>query len=535
MAGTKLPPRQKMIGLMYLVLLALLAINVSKDILDAFILVNDGLETTITNYQQKNDLLYAEFNNAKSIDSKKITPYWEKANRVKTLSENLIKYIDEIKTSLIMETEKIPKEEADTIQLAKISAKDNYDDPTRLMIGEFEDGSNGLAKDLKEKINSFEKELLSLIDDHNFSLDLKTEGVETPDGFLNWEMRNFDHTPLVASITLLSKLQTDIKNAEYETVNKLFQSVRKNDFTFDTIAPKIISPSNYVMIGEKYNADIFIAAFSKTQNPEILIGKLDENDNLIEVYDTVSVSNGMGKYSLSPSSEGIHQYEGIIKMISPTGTEKKYPFRSEFIAAKPNLVVSPDAMNVMYIGPENPISISVPGVASENITATITGAGNKLIKTSNGKYKAILSRNSPKDIKINVNITSNGTVKPMGNMDFKVKNLPIPYAEFSGVSGTSKVSLSQLKNTKAVRVTYGPDFVFQGLPISVSKFNVEVVRGGDFKLNETCYGHKLNNKASDFFEKNLSKYDVIYISNIITTDVSGLSQATNSAIKIIVK
>ena len=536
MAGADLTPRQKMINLMYLVLIALLALNISKDILDAFLLVNNGLETTFVNYDEKNEILYSEFKKAKSIDPKKVTPYWEKANKAKSLSEELASYIGSIKSQLIMETEKLSQQEADTIDLKYVNGKDNYDAPTRLMIGESEDGSTGLARELKLKINEFKKHLLNLLEEKeraSTNLDLNTADVKTLEGKENWEMNNFYHTPLAASVTLLSKIQTDIKNAEFEVVNKLFQSVRKNDFTFDTIAPKVISPSNYVMLGQNYNADIFVAAFSKTQNPEILIGKLDEKGNLIETYDTVSVKDGMGKYSISPNTEGIHEYEGIIKVTSPSGIEKKYPFHSSYISAKPSLVVSPDAMNVLYIGPENPVSVSVPGVASENITATITGSGNRLTRTTNGKYKAILSRNSPKNVKINVSVkTPTGETQSMGSMDFVAKKLPTPYASFADIDGDGTKRLSQLKYRKVVKVTYGPDFVFTGLPLTVVSFKVEVIRNGEYKLNKTCRGNKLSEDARRFFETKLSKYDVVYISNIAVKDVSNTTKGVKGVIKI---
>ncbi len=538
MAGTKLPPRQKMIGLMYLVLLALLALNVSKDILDAFLLVNNGLETTINNYNEKNQQLYSEFDKAKTIDPDKVTPYWEKANKAKILAQELSGFIKEVKVKLIMETEKLTQQEADTIHMEYVDGKDNYDAPTRLMIGETEDGSTGLARELKQKINQYEKELLSLLNQKerkSTNLDLKTIDVQTSSGTESWEIGNFYNTPLAATITLLSKMQTDIKNAEFEIVNNLFQSVRKNDFTFDTIAPKVITPSNYVMLGQNYDADIFVAAFSKTQNPEILIGKLDSMGNLIEVYDTVNVKDGMGKYSISPSSEGLHEYEGIIKVTSPSGIEKKYPFHSSFMAAKPSLVVSPDAMNVLYIGPDNPISISVPGVASENISATISGSDNKLTKTANGKYKAVLKRNSPRNVKISVSAnTTNGESQPMGSMTFVVKKLPTPYASFADIDGQGRIRLSSIKNRKVVKVTYGPNFVFTGLPLNVMGFKVEVIRGMDYKLNERCSGRMLNEKSIEFFKRKLRRNDAIYISDIVVQDVSGSRVKIKGIIKIIV-
>jgi len=536
MSGGNLPPRQKMIGMMYLVLTALLALNVSKDILDAFILINTSLESSVVNYDEKNTSLYADFNQAKTFDSVKVTPLWEKAQKAKKASKKMILHIRELQSKLLQETEKIPKSVADTLQLENVNGKDNYDIPTNILIGQSEDGSKGLARELKNKLETYKKSMLGLFnleERKKLKIDLKTEDTKTA----SWEMENFYHTPLAATMTILSKIQTDVKKVEYDVVNTLLQSAGKKEFNFDTIVTKVIPSSNYVLLGEDYTSDVFLAAFSTTQNPEILIGKYDSATNdLVSITDSVPVKNGLGQYVASTSREGIFSYEGVLKLRKSGGGVENFPFKSEYIVARPSLVVSPDKMNVFYIGPKNPVSISVPGVASENIKATITGSGNRITRIGNGKYDVTLGRNSPRNVNVNVSaVMSDGETRSMGSMSFVVKKLPKAIATIGGKSGEISERRAQLCGYRTVRASYGSDFVFQGLPLNITSCNIEVYRNGALVFEELNMRNKnLTEKTKRFFCNNVRRKDRIYFSNIRARDVNGQSQ-TLSGIQMVVK
>lgn len=533
MSGGNLSARQKMIGMMYLVLTALLALNVSKDILDAFVLVNDSLENTVNNYTEKNEILYAEFNQAKSFDPKKVTPFWKKAQIAKDKSAEIIRYIKSLQVKLYQETEKITEQQADTLLLENVNGKDNYDIPTYIMVGENENLSKGLAQKLKQKLMQYKQNMYALFskeEQKQLSIDLDTEDKLTSYGRESWEMANFYHTPLAASITILSKIQTDVKNVEYEVVNQLFKSVRKKDFNFDTIAAKVIPTSNYVLLGEKYQADVFVAAFSTTQNPDILIGDYDSTNNVLTtINDSVPVNKGLGNYQVTTDKEGIFSYQGVIKLKTPGSNEvQQYPFQSEYIVARPSLVVSPDQMNVFYIGPKNPVSVSVPGVASENIVATISGAGNTITKRSNGKYEVKLSGGSPRSVEVRVSAKMpNGEMRSMGAMPFVVKRLPKPYAEVGSVSTVmKKLPKAQILAYSSVKAKYDPSFVFQGLPLKVVKFKVEVFRSGVGGYTKNVTGSTIPPVTKSYFN-GLRRGDIIYFTGIRAKDVTGLQLPLN--------
>jgi gliding motility-associated protein GldM len=527
MAGGKLPPRQKMIGLMYLVLLALLALNVSKDILDAFILVNTSLEKTVINYDEKNGLLYADFNQAKTFDPNKATPLWEKAQTAKKESLALVSYIKSLQSKLIQETENITEVEADTLSLINVNGKDNYDIPTNILIGQSEDGSKGLARELKIRLAQYKKNMLALFSQkqqQSLKIDLKTEDIHTSEGIESWEMGNFYHTPLAASITLLSKIQTDVKNVEYDVVSSLLKYAGKKEFNFDTIVTKVIPNSNYVLLGEPYKADVFLAAFSTTQNPKILIGNYDaEKNEMSGISDTVPVNNGLGQYEVNTSREGIYSYEGVLQLKNSSGGIENFPFKSEYIVAKPSLVVSPDKMNVFYIGPENPVSISVPGVASENIRATVSGSGNKITKTANGKYIVKLKTGTPKNVKVNVSATMpNGEIRNMGNMAFVAKKLPKPEASFLNQTGEMKLTRNEIKNYPIIKASYGSSFVFTGLPLTVTNCLIEIYRnGGRIHDNSDMNSKTIPQRTRTFFKDKIRRGDKIFFSEIRVKDING--------------
>jgi len=376
-------------------------------------------------------------------------------------------------------------------------------------------------------------ELFSDEEQKLLNIDIDTEDKITPYGKESWEMANFYHTPLAATITILSKIQTDVKNVEYEVVNQLFKSVRKRDFNFDTIAAKVIAPSNYVLLGEKYQSDVFVAAFSTTQNPQILIGKYDSVSNtLSEVYDSVNVTKGMGKYELTTDKEGIFSYQGVIKLKTPGSNQtQQYPFQSEYIVAKPSLVVSPDQMNVFYIGPKNPVSISVPGVASENITATITGSGNRITKVANGKYEVKLSNNSPRNVDVKVSARMpNGEMRSMGAMSFIVKRLPTPYAEVGTVSNQMKtLPKAQILAYSTVKAKYDNSFPFQGLPLNVVKYKIDVFRSGVGGYSKPVNGKNIPQDAKTFFYT-LRRGDIIYFTGIKARDATGAQIPLNDVV-----
>ncbi|MBN8695684.1 MAG: gliding motility protein GldM [Bacteroidetes bacterium] len=518
MASAKETPRQKMIGMMYLVLTALLALNVSKDILDAFIVVDKGLQNTNLNFIDRNENLYAQFDLAKSVDPVKVQPNWQKAQDVKKRSAELFSYIDQLQKQLIKETDGISADIADTIQMANISSKDNYDTPTNILIGDSEDGSKGASRELKNKLNEFKKTISAYIapeDQKKVSIDINTDDPKASENNENWEMYNFYHRPLVASLTILSKLKNDVKNAESTVVDYLLKEVDDGNLKFDTVAAKVIAQSNYVLLGEEYKADLFVAAFSKTKDPEVLVGDYNESTKSFSTTpNKVETQKGMGKYTVKTNKEGIVSYSGVIKMTSPKGKEMQFPFKSEYIVAKPALTVAVEKMNVVYRGLDNPISVSVPGIPTERLSVSATNA--TLVNLGNGQFNLIPTGDGVANVNVIANM-ENGEKRNMGTMTLRIKRIPKPVAKLGNITSEGSMSKGEF-DSKTTLEAYYDNFPYQAT-CKVTSFTMSYLTNGVIG-SVNISGNNISDQLKTIY-KSLKRGSKVYFENIIGVGPDG--------------
>ncbi|MEI6815729.1 MAG: gliding motility protein GldM [Bacteroidota bacterium] len=519
MSSGKQTPRQKMINMMYLVLTALLALNISKEVLNAFVLVNESLVESQTNLAAKNSSTYAEFNVAMANDAVKTKPYYDKARAVKKLADEMINYIEKEKDHLIRETEKLdPKDSIPA--LIDVGAKDNYDIPTHLLCGGENDGKGHEASDIKAKLDKFKSDILQILSGDPLQKEFKKnldEALNTADpkkeveGKRTWEMVNFYHNPLVAVEVMLTKFQNDVKNTEASMINYFLSSIGKQDFKFDTLAARVVAPTSYVLLGQEYDADVFVAAYSTTQNPQIWLGNYDTiGHKFIGNIDsnTVKGEGGVGKYKMHPNAEGPQKWGGVIRVKTPSNLWKEYPFHAEYIAAKPALVVSPDKMNVFYIGVDNPVSISVPGIPSENVKPTIT-AGNIVPTKDKGKFTVTVSTPGETVVKVSAKLNERET-KPMGEMKFRVKRIPNPVAKVAGMIG-GNIERSKLNIQYGV-IPEMENFDFD-VKFTVVSFDFEYTKGSDNFTKSNPAGGNFTQEMKDVLSK-LPPSAKVYFSNI---------------------
>jgi len=421
-----------MIGMMYLVLTALLALNVSKEIINAFITINDSLEITVSNLTGKNAQAYAAFQKQMEVDPKKTEPLFKKAQQIKKLSDDMGTYLTTLTDELIRKTDKL-EANAKSVTLHEMKATDDYDIPTHIMCGDKNDGRGHKATELKEKIVAYKKGILIALDaedrpkfEKRLDAMFNTKDPDpksAEDGKKTWEMSNFYHNPIVATVALITKTKSDVKNAESEIISHLLASINASDFKFDTLTAKVIAPSSYLIEGQQYTADIFLAAMSSTSDPEIFVN----GSNL-------KVEGGVGTYTLSASGVGEKTYSGIIKVKGPDGVVKPIPFGPiKYIVAKPSSTVSADKMNVIYIGVPNPMTISVPGVPDEKVKYAVAGALTLVQdpKLSKGHYIAE-AKGQPGEATITVNAEFNDKPTKMGEFKFRLKRIPDPVAKIGG-------------------------------------------------------------------------------------------------------
>ena len=442
MAGYKETPRQKMIAMMYLVLTALLALNVSKQILDAFVLVNESMETTNANFSNKLDNTYQKFRIQYQLNPNKVGPYWEKAQAAHKLSMNLVNYIDSIRGVVVMRTEGL-----ETVKLGKdlplknAGRKDNYNKPTNYFVGSSTDGSQGEARFLKARIEDYKKKLLDLVDP-KYRAAIKI-GLDTKGPFRNldgkgesWEAHNFYRTILAADVTILNKLKAEAYNAEFDVTNNLISEISASDFKYNKVDGRVIPKSRYVFMGESYEAEIVVAAYDTSSTPDVryVSGSDMLADGNFKNGTKLPGSNGVVNIKLPGTSEGLKKYAGIIKLVGPMGDTLTFHFKDEYIVAKAGLTISPVLMNVFYLSVDNPVEISVGG-APEKFAPTISvGNIKRDVNFPNDPKRWIVS-GLPQGVlttTISVSAVFAGKTKQMGTMLFRLKPLPDPVITVGG-------------------------------------------------------------------------------------------------------
>jgi gliding motility-associated protein GldM len=426
MAGAKQTPRQKLIGLMYLVFLALMALNVSVEVLDSFPMINEGLEQTNRNFELKVDMVYRDFDQQKAISEDKVQPFYDEAQYVKDLADELIDYIIQQRHQMISELNGISLEEAAVLNLHDLKKKDNYSISSRFWLRDniqepTRDGGRGTrAYELREKIAHFKEEIDRIMGSHNLAefiqVGLDVEGpFYRQDTEISWQQLMFDRVISVAVATNLSRLITEIRNAEFDAINLLYGAITADDFKFDQIEARVVPNSQIVLLNDYYEADIFVAAIDTRQNPEIFVGGR-----------SVPTQDGVGRLRIPASSTGPQTHRGVIRIVSPTGYPQEYPFTAQYIVERPSVTVSADRMNLFYVGVPNPVSISAPGIPTENLRPVIS-AGGSLTRQSDGSY-IVQVQPGTREINITVNALVDGTTRNMGTSNFRVRNVPDPVA-----------------------------------------------------------------------------------------------------------
>ncbi len=439
MAGTKETPRQKMIAMMYLVLMALLALNVSKDVINAFIVVNESITSSNENASQKLRDIYSNFEKNYQVNKIKVKPFWDKAKEARILSNEMVDYVKNVKYELISLTEGIPLDSAKIIPATELEKKDNNTIPTNYFIGGFNKDATGKAKELKEKIIEYRNKMLDLVEPRNLEnvkLGLVTEGpYYNADGQeQSWETHFFYNTILAADIPILNKIIADILNAEYDVVNVLHKSIGQGEFKFDKIEAKILPKSDFVFIGEDYTAEIIVAAYDTSQSPEVYYSQGIDYLPATQYEEATRVDTKPGEIGISmpARSEGIKKYAGFVRAKTSTGMINDYHFKGEYIVAEPSYTISAKKMNVFYVGVSNPVSISISGIPNEDLIPAIScgtierdpGSDDWIVNIPPGFIEAV----------INITAQVNGVNKQIGSKRFRIKNLPDPIATIANKS-----------------------------------------------------------------------------------------------------
>jgi len=439
MAHQKETPRQKLIGMMYLVLTAMLALNVSKEVLEGYSTVNDTVQATNESYPGKRKMTLDEFEKEFTLNKIEVGPFWTKAKTAMKLSTEMVDYINNLRDVLVATTEKMPLDSARKMNIRDLRKKDNYTIPTQVMIGPLEDATKGKARELKNKIREYREKMLKLINPNQrkeISIGLDTED-KYKDAFgkiQSWERHNFYDIPLAADIPILNKFISEVNNAELEIVNGLLRESIAEDFKYDRIEAKILPKSNFLFPGEDFEAEVIVAAYdtSHSPSPSVYLLKGVDSMSVNQKSQATLIARDKGHLNIKfpTNALGLQKYAGFVSVPTASGRERTYHFNGEYFVSQPSVTVSPTNMNVLYAGVENPLSVSITGVPKENLVPTISSGTIKQNPKIGGWICTVPP--SVKSATITVSIKTKDGMKLMGTQEFRVKKLPDPTPTISG-------------------------------------------------------------------------------------------------------
>jgi gliding motility-associated protein GldM len=412
-------PRQRLIGLMYILLLCMLALNVSSDVLHGFELVDDSLTKSTENSSAQNIVMYKEFDEHYKANPEKTKEWYQLAKELKRRSDSLYNYIDQLKWAVVI---KVDGKKAD---IHNIQRSDNLDVAGTVMLPP----TSKKGKELKKAIEDYREYMVSLVSDSlkrkiildNFNT--KPSPRAKKEGH-NWESSMFENMPVGAVVTMFTKLQNDIRYAEGEALHTLINNIDVGDFRVNQIKAYVIPNSENVVRGGSYKANIILSAEDSTQRPKVFVNgrMLDPKKN--------------GFYEAFAGAAGVFPVQGYIEMQRGDGSTQRHPFSQKYTVVEPMATVSNTMMNVFYAGIDNKVSISVPGVPASQINATST---NGSLSRSGLMWIARPSMVG-KECMITVTAIMDGRSQVVANTPFRVRPLPEPraFVEYKDQNGITR-------------------------------------------------------------------------------------------------
>lgn len=503
-----------MINLMYIVLLAMLALNVSNEVLKGFDLVGGSLIRTTENAVKENEAMYADLAAQLEVNPSKVKPWYDKAHRLKQMSDSLYQLLDELRWEIAREAD---GKEGNP---ANIENKENLDAASHIMLAPV----RGRGRELFNSINSYRDRIVSHVSDErrrNIILsNLNTDVPQTEDNKRKlWEEYMFEAMPSVAAVTMLTKLQNDVRNAEREVLHSLISNIDLKDIRVNEINAFVLPEATTLFPGDRFSSRIFMAAVDTTQRPEIYVnGKRIAED---------------GTYNFRVGSPGEYSFSGYIQMPNAAGETIRREFKQKYnvIAAPTGATVAADLMNVLYAGFDNPISVSASGVASNKISVSMTGG--QLIAKGNGKYTA-RPANVGKEVTFKVTGVVNGRTQPMGNITFQVRKLPDPTAyislgddHFKG----GKLSKSNILNAQGIGAAIDDGLL--NIPFRVLGFETVFFDRMGNARPELSKGAHFTDAQRELI-RSLRRGQRFYISGVRAIGPDGLERTLPQALQVIV-
>lgn len=414
-------PRQIMINLMYLVLTAMLALNVSAEIFNAFKVVNAGLVKSNESLDKTNAALPSqilEFSKKKPEFAK----YAERTGPANDATKEFTDYVDGIIKAMVDATGGyVPDEHSADGKEMRLKGYKNKDVTTRMLVNDKK------GDEIEKKIGDLKTKLSNLFDEADkatyvpkLSLDVDQAWKQSKDKH-SWAQYNFQQMPLAAVLPILNKLKNDAKASESTVLNYLMNKIgQTTDLVFDQYQVVSSAKKTYIIQGEKFESDIFLSSYSTAPGQGMSVSVNGAS---------VPVQNGIAKYSVGGGSPGIKKYTANVTLVNPvTKKAETYTGQFEYEVGLRSATVSADQMNVFYVGVANPITVSASGISSNKLKVAVSNG--RLESKGNGKYEVFVS-----NIGGTATITLSGEGLPASSFPFRIKRIPSPVAYIANSMG----------------------------------------------------------------------------------------------------
>jgi gliding motility-associated protein GldM len=458
MAGGKLTPRQKMINLMYLVFIAMLALNMSKEVLSAFGILNNKIEGSNAITDNRNSSSFQQLAQKASEQPGIYGDKKAKAEKVRAAAKEFSDFIEEIKTTI---TKGFPKDKEGNYPCEQMDKSDAVDN--MFYIG---DKESPKAKEFMAKIQGFPGRIKAICGSSVADVEMKkiekrfaTEAVysEKAEAKLPWLDYNYHHFPLIASVTKLTQLQADIKTTESDVMTGMFQS--------DLVAAASLTKYQPIVVPEK-------TAFFQGEavKGKIILGKFDPDlvaKSVIVNGQSVRATAGQADFSFGAGAVGEHDITGTFNF-DENGKVVSLPIKGNYVVVpRPNSAnISADKMNVVYRGLPNPMTISFAGISDNKVNASAPGLSKG---AKPGQYN--LNPGSGTEVTVSVTGELPDKSKVSDKKLFRIKNIPGPQGAIGGTIGNDKGAKSRLEVSQISAKL--PDFLYD-LTFQVTQFTFKV-------------------------------------------------------------
>mgnify|MGYP000877572284 FL=1 len=514
----KISPRQKMINLMYIVLMAMLALNISTEVLNGFSVVEESLNRTTGNSSKENEAIFGELDQMMRKNPQKVKQWFMMASTVREMSDSLYNYAQSLKVAIVREAD---GEKGNPLN---IEGKDNIEAASYIMLNP----ANGQGHKLYEAINNYRARILQFVTDPRqkklIESNLSTAVPKHSMG-KNWEEYMFENMPVAAAVTLLSKLQSDVRYAEGEVLHTLVANVGLKDIRVNKLQAFVVPSQTRLYPGETMTAQMFMGAVDSTQQPQVFV-----NGQLIKGNQITVKAGAPGKHTLNGYIL-IKDLTGNVlrrnfsqdywvtggpqpkEYISPQGMQKVPPFDGM-------ATIAADLMNVLYAGFDNPITISIPNTSQSDVQATMSGGS--LVSRGGGHF---IARPSAVGQPVTISVSAKG--RKIGEYQFRVRKLPDPSPYIAmGADRFKSGTLSKAALMSAQGIQAAIDDGLLDIPFNVTSFRVVFFDNMGNAVPLASNGASFSPQQREQFRE-LSRNKRFYITNVVVHGPDGTTRTLN--------